>query len=468
VKPLLSSRAARALLRPIAALCFVTAGLQVGQMLALRSLELQRVQAEVNGAMLAQEQQVAEAHAAAAYLAVVGLAVRDWSVLLQQRERTEQLDRAFTEDLAALRDGGRTVRVGGRSVRLDGVDDPAVRAHLAHALSEWTRVRRATLWTLRTREHGELRDNPDLEAVTAATTRVLDALGAASAAQAEAGATEARRIQALRFGVSAAVVALTVAAAIFVFRRILVPYDFSLAELVRHEAELTNARDELEAFSYAVAHDLRAPVRAILGYSQVLTLEWAGRLSPEVDALLVRIGGAAKRMTQLIDDLLSLSRVSRAEFHQERVDLGAMARAVHQELAARHGERRVELEVADELWVDGDPRFLHIVMENLLDNAWKYTRPREVAHITVGVSEVGDERAFYVRDDGVGFDMANAGRLFTPFERLHGQAEFEGTGVGLATVRRIIERHQGRVWAVGAVGKGATVYFTLGALRAAA
>lgn len=467
MKPLLRSRVARALLRPIAALCLVTVGLQIGQMLALRALEMRRVQAESSAAVLAQDRQVAEAHAAAASLAVVGLAVQDWTLLLEQRERAERLDRVFTEDLAALRDGGRIVIVGGRPVLLDRVDDPAVRARLEDALAAWAAVRRATLQTLRTREHAELKDNPDLEAAAAATARVLDALAAASDAQAEAGATEAARIEALRVAVSAAVVGLTACAAVFVLRRILIPYDFSLAELTRHEAELTNSRDELEAFSYAVAHDLRAPVRAILGYSQVLSLEWAGRLSPDLDALLGRIGAAARRMAQLIDDLLSLSRVSREEFRHERVDLGALARAVHQELEVRHGDRRVELEVADDLFVDGDPRFLRIVMENLLDNAWKYTRRREVAHILLGVSGDGPERTFYVRDDGVGFDMAHAARLFTPFERLHRQAEFEGTGVGLATVRRIIERHQGRVWAEGAVGKGTTVYFTLGALEAA-
>lgn len=462
MKPLLRSVAARVLLRPIAGLCLVITGMQFGEVLALRALEARRVEADATVALLAQEQQVAEAHAAAAYLSVVGLAVRDWRLLLQHRGRAEQLDRAFTEDLAVLRDGGRPVWLGGRWVLLEGVDDPAVRAHLADALSAWSTVRRATLHTLRAREHGELKDNPNLEAVEEATAAVSDALAAASAAQAEVRATAAFRIEALRVGVSVSVVVLTVLAAIFVLRRILLPYDDSLAELVRHEVELTSARDELEAFSYSVAHDLRAPLRTILGYSQVLTTDWAGRLSPEVDALLERIAWAAKRMAELIDDFLSLSRVSLEELHRERVDLGTLARAVHQELGARQKERRVELAVVDGLVADGDARFLRMLIENLLDNAWKYTRRCEVAHIDVGVSAVGGERAFYVRDDGVGFDMANADRLFTPFERLHGQAEFEGTGVGLATVRRIIERHQGRVWAEGTVGKGATVYFTLG------
>jgi PAS domain S-box-containing protein len=222
-------------------------------------------------------------------------------------------------------------------------------------------------------------------------------------------------------------------------------------------AELAEANRELEAFSYTVSHDLRAPLRTVMGFSEALAEELGEALPAGARDHLGRIQAAGARMSQLIDDLLVLSRLTRAELHPGRVDLSALAGEVIAELRGADPGRRVDMDIQADLWAHGDRILLRAVLENLLGNAWKYTARRESAHIALG----REDGAFYVRDDGAGFDMRYVARLFKPFQRLHGADEYEGTGIGLATVQRVIARHGGRVWAQGRVGEGATFYFTL-------
>jgi PAS domain S-box-containing protein len=237
-----------------------------------------------------------------------------------------------------------------------------------------------------------------------------------------------------------------------------------LAELERRRAEedVRKLNKELEAFSYSVSHDLRAPLRAIDGFSQVLLEDCADKLDPQGRDHLRRIRQASQRMAQLIDDLLALSRLSRAELRHAQVDLSAIGRAVAADLGERDPARRVSWAIAPGLEARGDPRLLQIALTNLLGNAWKFTRHQPEAAIVLGSRELDGERVFHVQDNGVGFDMAYASKLFSPFQRLHAQAEFEGTGIGLVTVQRIVHRHGGRIWAESAEGRGATFYFTLG------
>lgn len=234
-----------------------------------------------------------------------------------------------------------------------------------------------------------------------------------------------------------------------------------LAELERKNAELAVANSELEAFSYSVSHDLRAPLRAIEGFSRALEEDQGHLLEEQGRKHLARVYAATARMSELIDDLLTLSRVTRAELRRERVDLSEVARVVARDLAGREPGRVAEVEVEQGLQAEGDPGLLRSVLENLIGNAWKFSSKRERTKITVASTEVDGGRAFLVRDNGVGFDMARADKLFRPFQRLHAQSEFEGTGIGLATVRRIVGRHGGRAWAE-ASPEGACIYFTLG------
>jgi PAS domain S-box-containing protein len=230
-------------------------------------------------------------------------------------------------------------------------------------------------------------------------------------------------------------------------------------------AELEAANQELEAFSYSVSHDLRAPLRAMDGFSMALLEDCAGKLDKTAQDHLRRIRAGSQRMAALIDDLLNLSREARAEMRRESVDLTAMAEEIGAEFQRAHPDRQVKSVVAPALAADADARMLRMVLNNLLDNAWKFTSKHEQARIEVGAREQDGQRVFFVRDNGAGFDMAYAGRLFGAFQRLHSTQEFAGTGIGLAIVQRIIQRHGGRVWAEGAVGQGATVYFTLGKER---
>ena len=227
--------------------------------------------------------------------------------------------------------------------------------------------------------------------------------------------------------------------------------------------DLEDANRELEAFSYSVSHDLRAPLRSIEGFSQILLEDYAEKLDEEGQNYLGRVRAASRRMALLIDDLLDLSRVSRSPLRRELVDLSAQAREITAELAKSQPEREAEFVIADGLTANGDARLLSLALENLLGNAWKFTSREERARIEFGSTTLeGRERVYFVRDNGVGFDEAYAGKLFGAFQRLHGPEEFEGTGIGLATVQRIVRRHGGRVWAEGEVGKGATFFFTLG------
>lgn len=225
--------------------------------------------------------------------------------------------------------------------------------------------------------------------------------------------------------------------------------------------ELESKNKELEAFSYSVAHDLRAPLRSIDGFSRMLLKDHAASLDGEGHEYLGYIRESAQRMGRLIDDLLSLSRVIRSEFQRQQVDLTAIASSVAARLRRDHPARQVEIAVADDLVAAGDVRLLTIALENLIGNAWKFTSKRADARIEVDVRDEAGSRVYLVRDNGAGFDMTYASKLFGVFQRLHSNSEFEGTGIGLATVQRIVHRHGGRIWAEGEVGSGASFYFTL-------
>lgn len=225
--------------------------------------------------------------------------------------------------------------------------------------------------------------------------------------------------------------------------------------------ELERKNKELEAFSYSVSHDLRGPLRSIDGFSQVLLEDYADRLDAQGQGHLQRVRAAAHRMAELIDDLLTLSRVSMAELRREKVDLSALARLVVAELHRSAPDRTVDVQIDDQLFIDADGRLMRIVLENLLGNAWKFTSKIQGATIEFGATDLPDGKAYAVRDNGAGFKMAHANKLFSPFQRLHSETDFPGTGIGLASVHRIIERHGGRVWAEAVFGKGATFFFTI-------
>ncbi|HKJ75904.1 MAG TPA: ATP-binding protein, partial [Gammaproteobacteria bacterium] len=227
-------------------------------------------------------------------------------------------------------------------------------------------------------------------------------------------------------------------------------------------AELQAANRELESFSYSVSHDLRAPLRTIDGFSDALVEDYAGRLDEDARAYLDRIQGAARRMTEQLNGLLTLSRVTRRELELDSVDLSAIADDVARELQEAEPDRRVEWRIMPDVQARGDAALLHVLLQNLLANAFKFTGDRQPARIEFGTAEHEGLPCFYVRDSGAGFAMENAGELFRPFQRLHSQDEYEGTGIGLATVYRIIERHAGRIWAEAAPDEGASFYFTLG------
>jgi light-regulated signal transduction histidine kinase (bacteriophytochrome) len=232
--------------------------------------------------------------------------------------------------------------------------------------------------------------------------------------------------------------------------------------LKRVSNQLALANKELEAFSYSVSHDLRAPLRSIDGFSQALLEDYADKVDAEGKDHLQRIRGAAQRMADLIEALLTLSRVTRSEIHRTTLDLSGLARAIAAELQQREPGRQAEWGIQDDLAGDGDARLLRAVLENLLGNAWKFTATRAPARIEFGVWPGSNGRpTYFVRDNGAGFDMAYKDKLFGAFQRLHTQAEYRGTGIGLATVQRIIHRHGGRIWAEGAPEQGATFYFTL-------
>jgi|GEM_PF-6249011 len=250
------------------------------------------------------------------------------------------------------------------------------------------------------------------------------------------------------------------------YRQVLVEARLTSADLERavreRTAELEAANRELESFAYSVSHDLRAPLRAIDGFSTTVVDEYGDTLDERGRHYLDRVRAAAQRMSRLIDDLLRLSRLSRVETNFEYVDLSGMAHQLVEELRSDEPDRDAEILIADGLVARGDPTLLAAALGNLLSNAWKFTSREDLARIELGASFDHGEPVFFVRDNGAGFDMAHADNLFGVFRRLHSDDEFPGTGVGLATVQRIVSRHGGRVWAEAAVGRGATFYFTLG------
>lgn len=228
-------------------------------------------------------------------------------------------------------------------------------------------------------------------------------------------------------------------------------------------AELETSNKELKAFSYSVSHDLRSPLRAIDGFSHALAQKYGHILDTTGIKYLKRIRGGAQRMAKLIDDMLALSHISRAPFRPASVDLAPMAREIVANLRSSTSGRHVQVDIAEDMTCWGDVGLLRIAMENLLGNAWKYTSKTPHAHIRVDAEERNIETVYRVSDNGAGFDMSLSSKLFEAFQRLHQKNEFDGTGIGLATVARIVQRHRGRVWAEAEINKGATFYFTLGA-----
>jgi signal transduction histidine kinase len=233
-------------------------------------------------------------------------------------------------------------------------------------------------------------------------------------------------------------------------------------EVLRSNTELKAANKELQAFSYSVSHDLRSPLRSIDGFSLALLEDYQDKLDADGQDHLRRIRGATDRMAQLIDGMLNLARISRAAMARENVDLSSLAREIAAELQTSQPERRAAFSIPASLPATGDRVLLRVVLENLLSNAWKFTRELPNACIELGTQPNGSQRTYFVRDNGAGFDMHYAEKLFGVFQRMHRQSEFPGTGVGLATVQRIIHRHGGRIWAEAKPSQGATFYFVLG------
>jgi light-regulated signal transduction histidine kinase (bacteriophytochrome) len=242
----------------------------------------------------------------------------------------------------------------------------------------------------------------------------------------------------------------------------LIAYRDHLEELVAERtAALSTVNKELEEFSYTISHDLRAPLRSIDGFSLALLEDCEAHLPQEAKAYLKRIRSAAQRMGQLIDEVLDLARVSRCELSKKYVDLTQLARDIIADLQVNNPARHVSITVGNDLTVKADESLVRVVLENLIDNAWKFTSRKGSAEITVDQIENEDRKVFYVKDNGVGLNMQYANKLFGPFQRLHSVDDFPGTGVGLATVHRIVQRHGGQIWVESEPNKGTTFYFTL-------
>jgi signal transduction histidine kinase len=224
---------------------------------------------------------------------------------------------------------------------------------------------------------------------------------------------------------------------------------------------LTAVNRELEAFSYSVSNDLRAPLLAFDGLSQALLEDYGGKLDKKAKDYLLRMRRASERMTSVFDGLQSLFRLTSGEIHREQLDMTHLAREIVDEVRVENPDRKVKVQVADAMTASGDKRLLRILLSNLINNAWKFTGLEEAPKIEIGTEIVDGESRLFVRDNGVGFDMIYAHRLFGAFQRLHSQSDFPGAGIGLATARRIVNRHGGRIWAEGAVGEGATFYFVI-------
>ena len=234
------------------------------------------------------------------------------------------------------------------------------------------------------------------------------------------------------------------------------------AELIQSsQKKLKIKNSDLEAYSYTLAHDLRAPLRSITSFSQIIEMESKDRLNEEELGFLDKIIKASKRMAHLIDDILELSRVSNRELSVQNISLSQMSESIVERLKETSEERSSHIEIAKDIEVEGDSQLLRLILENLLGNAWKYTSRKDYTEIEFGVEVLGRSTVYFIRDNGVGFDMEYVNKLFRPFQRLHTSEEFEGTGIGLASVKRMVARHHGRIWITSMVDIGTTVYFTL-------
>ncbi len=233
------------------------------------------------------------------------------------------------------------------------------------------------------------------------------------------------------------------------------------AHLLRHASEMQEANKELEAFSYSVSHDLRAPLRSINGFCQLIVEDYADKLGPEGQHYFERIQSATKQMDTLIDDILKLSRTNRAEVKREQVNLSQIVAQIKERLAGLDPSRTVTVSIQEDIIAVGDPTMMHIMLTNILENAWKFSKTTKKPKISFGTTTKNGEQVYFVKDNGVGFDMAYGSKIFLPFQRLHQSKDYPGTGIGLAIVQRIIKHHQGTIWAESQVGKGATFYFTL-------
>ena len=272
------------------------------------------------------------------------------------------------------------------------------------------------------------------------------------------------RVAPWRFFVGMGVLAAAVLGGSFLVVRLTMKYhvlEARLDETMRRKREIREQNREMESFCYTVSHDLQAPLRGIQGYSDILREEYTERFDDTGRHYLERISSSTERMGQLIDGLLELSRVTRGELQRERVDLSGIVRGITEDLRHLEPARCVECVIAPGVQAEGDPTLLKAVLQNLLTNAWKFTGKKPCAAIEFSVADEDGERVYFVRDNGCGFNMEYVDKLFDPFRRLHRSDEYEGTGIGLATVQRIVHRHGGRVWAEAVQGEGATFYFTL-------
>lgn len=234
-----------------------------------------------------------------------------------------------------------------------------------------------------------------------------------------------------------------------------------IKHLIERTQHLERSNQEMESFNYTVSHDLRAPLRHINGFSLMLLEDHLEKLDARGQELLRKICSESRRMEIIIEDILNLSRINRAELKAIQINLGDLAAAVATMLKETEPERDVDFQIDTSLTAKGDLTLLRILMENLIGNAWKFTSKHRSARIEIGKTEFNDMETFFVRDNGIGFDMADADRLYVPFQRLHTAGEYEGNGIGLSTVQRIVQRHRGMVWADAEQGSGATFYFTL-------
>lgn len=232
-------------------------------------------------------------------------------------------------------------------------------------------------------------------------------------------------------------------------------------EIKEANNKLTEANKELEAFSYTISHDLRAPLRSIISFSNVLLEEYQTTLDPQAKDYLQRIVNAGKRMNLMVESLLGLARLAREEVRIQSIDLSSLVKSLRDQLVAIDPDRKVDFIIEPNMKIDGDPRLLEVALQNLINNAWKFSSKTDAPRIEVGQTTENNERVFFVKDNGDGFDMQYAEKLFGPFQRLHTESQFTGTGIGLATVQKIIQRHKGKIWAKSAPGQGATFFFTL-------